>query len=81
MTVWTTNDENRYQRILSDAAFRAQCERDAEEKARRIRAAREQAEYAASKPDSKSRDVLAIAASWEQWVLRADDADEIEEAF
>jgi hypothetical protein len=39
------------------------------------------AEYAASKPESKSRDVLAIAASWEQWVLRPDDADEIEEAF
>lgn len=33
------------------------------------------AEFAASKPESKSTDVLKIAASWEQWVLRADDAD------
>src|SRR5580765_62736 len=39
------------------------------------------AEYAASKPESKSRDVLAIAASWEAWVLRPDDADDIEDAF
>src|SRR4051812_6450704 len=32
------------------------------------------AEYAASKPESKSTDVLAIAAAWEQWVLREPDA-------
>lgn len=31
------------------------------------------AEYAASKPESKSTDVLKIAASWERWVLRDDD--------
>lgn len=31
------------------------------------------AEYAASKPQSKSSEVLAIAASWERWVLRDDD--------
>lgn len=34
------------------------------------------AEYAASKPESKSTDVLAIAASWERWVNRADDIEE-----
>jgi hypothetical protein len=33
------------------------------------------AEYAASKPESKSADVLKIAASWERWVLRADDVE------
>lgn len=34
------------------------------------------AEYAASKPESKSGDVLKIAASWERWVLRSDDPTE-----
>ena len=31
------------------------------------------AEYSASKPESKSTDVLKIAASWEAWVLRDDE--------
>jgi len=31
------------------------------------------AEYAASKPESKSADVLLIAASWERWVLREEE--------
>jgi hypothetical protein len=39
------------------------------------------AEYAASKPESKSTDVLKIAASWETWVLREDDAPELVDAF
>jgi hypothetical protein len=34
------------------------------------------AEYAASKPESKSADVLKIAACWERWVLRADAPDD-----
>lgn len=38
------------------------------------------AEYAASKPESKSGDVLLIAASWEKWVLR-DDVPELVDAF
>jgi hypothetical protein len=39
------------------------------------------AEYAASKPDSKSTDVLAIAAAWEKWVLRDDAPDDLTDAF
>jgi hypothetical protein len=40
------------------------------------------AEYSASKPQSSSADVLAIAASWERWVLRSDDpADDNTDAF
>ena len=31
------------------------------------------AEYAASKPESKSTDVLKIAESWERWVNRSDE--------
>jgi hypothetical protein len=31
------------------------------------------AEYASSKPQSSSADVLKIAASWERWILRSDD--------
>jgi hypothetical protein len=38
------------------------------------------AEYAASKPESKSGDVLKIAESWEKWVLR-DDVPELVDAF
>jgi hypothetical protein len=34
------------------------------------------AEYAASKTESKSTDVLKIAACWERWVLRSDDPTE-----
>lgn len=33
------------------------------------------AEYAASKPQSSSADVLKIAACWERWVTRDDDPD------
>jgi hypothetical protein len=32
--------------------------------------------YEAGKPQSSSADVLAIAASWERWVLRSDDPTE-----
>lgn len=39
------------------------------------------AEYAASKPESKSTDVLAIAACWERWVNRAGDEPDLDEAF
>ena len=41
------------------------------------------AEYAASKPQSCSGDVLKIAASWESWVLRADlpEDDGLTDAF
>lgn len=41
------------------------------------------AEYAASKPESKSTDVLAIAASWERWVLRdeAETTDDLTDAL
>ena len=39
------------------------------------------AEYVASKPESKSADVLKIAASWERWVLRDDDPSELVDAF
>lgn len=38
------------------------------------------AEYAASKPQSSSSDVLKIAASWERWINRSDD-DELVDAF
>ncbi|MFL5862895.1 MAG: hypothetical protein ACJ780_19320 [Solirubrobacteraceae bacterium] len=34
------------------------------------------AEYSASKPESKSGDVLKIAESWERWVLRSDAPEE-----
>lgn len=34
------------------------------------------AEFSASKPESKSGDVLLIAASWERWVLRDDEPEE-----
>ena len=33
------------------------------------------AEFSASKPASSSADVLKVAACWERWVLRPDDAD------
>ena len=36
------------------------------------------AEYASSKPQSSSADVLKIAASWERWVLRSDDVDAVD---
>lgn len=40
------------------------------------------AEYAASKPQSASGDVLKIAAAWERWVLRSDDlTDDNVDAF
>jgi hypothetical protein len=40
------------------------------------------AEYAASKPQSSSADVLKIAASWERWVLRDESAlEELIDAF
>jgi len=40
------------------------------------------AEYAASKPESKSGDVLKIAPVWERWVLREPDAgDDLTDAF
>jgi hypothetical protein len=41
------------------------------------------AEYAASKPQSCSADVLAIAASWEKWVTREDapEDDGLTDAF
>jgi hypothetical protein len=40
------------------------------------------AEFGASRPNLKSGDVLAIAASWERWVCRSDGpADDLEEAF
>jgi hypothetical protein len=41
------------------------------------------AEYAASKPQSCSADVLKIAAAWESWVLRADlpEDDGLTDAF
>ena len=39
------------------------------------------AEYAASKPQSSSGDVLKIAASWERWVLRDDEPAELVDAF
>jgi hypothetical protein len=34
------------------------------------------AEYSASKPESKSGDVLKIAESWEKWILRTDEPEE-----
>lgn len=40
------------------------------------------AKYAASKPESKSGDVLKIAPVWERWVLREPDAgDDLTDAF
>ena len=39
------------------------------------------AEFAASRPQLKSGDVLTIAASWERWVNRAESADETVDAF
>lgn len=45
------------------------------------------AEFGASRPDLRSRDVIAIAAVWERWVTRPDAApdviehDELEAAF
>lgn len=40
------------------------------------------AEFGAARPQLKSGDVLAIAESWERWVLRSDDpADDLAEAF
>lgn len=40
------------------------------------------AEFGAARPSLKSGDVLAIAESWERWVLRdGDPAEDLEEAF
>jgi hypothetical protein len=40
------------------------------------------AEFGAARPNLKSGDVLAIAASWERWILRSGDpVDDLAEAF
>lgn len=68
----------------SDAVRAAQGRSGASDKDRtitRLAVLKAAAEYAASKPESKSTDVLAIAAAWERWVNRPSDDTDLTDAF
>ena len=39
------------------------------------------AEFGAARPSLKSGEILKIATSWERWVNRSDDADDLSDAF
>jgi hypothetical protein len=64
--------------VVVDGKARAprQSPADRERTITRLAVLKAAAEYSASKPESKSGDVLKIAESWEKWILRTDEPEE-----
>ena len=83
-TVWLVTPGEQWKQEATPASpvGRPSTSSDRDQTITRLAVLKAAAEYAASRPESKSADVLKIAASWERWVNRESAAeDEIVDAF